>query len=71
MDRDDGVFLTGERDSGDGVVGFAQSVLGFGDEADAAELPRIYVHPDDRGAGSDPASSAESKREPATTARNG
>jgi len=56
VERDDGVFLvaeTGEDESDDAesdpeVVGFAQGVLA---EDEAAELPRIYVHPDYWGEG--------------------
>lgn len=61
--REDGRFLVAEIEtdheasieggtasSGDGqIVGFAQAVLG--DEDEAAELPRIYVHPDHWGGG--------------------
>jgi ribosomal protein S18 acetylase RimI-like enzyme len=60
VERDDSVFLVAEteadgetRTSEDGtdaeVVGFGQGVLGSDD--DAAELPRIYVHPDYWGGG--------------------
>jgi ribosomal protein S18 acetylase RimI-like enzyme len=51
VERDDGVFLvaeTREEEADPKVVGFAQGVLA---EEDAAELPRIYVHPDYWGEG--------------------
>ena len=50
--RDDGRFLVAEAESGSEaeVVGFAQAVLGDEDD-DAAQLPRIYVHPDRWGDG--------------------
>ncbi|WP_115865519.1 GNAT family N-acetyltransferase [Halorussus litoreus] len=50
--RDDGRFLVAESSPDAGIVGFAQAVLGDGganaatDGSTAAELPRIYVHPD-------------------------
>jgi len=49
VERDDGVFLVAEseKENESAVVGFAQGVLG----EDAAELPRIYVHPDYWGEG--------------------
>lgn len=56
VERDDGVFLVAETDANDTnddsdseIVGFGQGVLGS--EDDAAELPRIYVHPDYWGEG--------------------
>ncbi|NEU58934.1 GNAT family N-acetyltransferase [Halorussus sp. MSC15.2] len=55
VEREDGLFLVAERE-GDGedaeteLLGFAQSVLGDADDA-AAQLPRIYVHPDHWGEG--------------------
>ncbi|MFC4448830.1 GNAT family N-acetyltransferase [Halorussus aquaticus] len=61
VEREDGLFLVAERegDGGDAeteLIGFAQSVLGDEERADdaAAQLPRIYVHPDhwDEGVGS-------------------
>jgi ribosomal protein S18 acetylase RimI-like enzyme len=64
VERDDGVFLVAETEADEEtepdadetdaeVVGFGQGVLGS--EDDAAELPRIYVHPDywNEGAGSE------------------
>ncbi|WP_135826900.1 GNAT family N-acetyltransferase [Halorussus ruber] len=50
VERDDGVFLVAEseEENGSTVVGFAQGVLA---EDEAAELPRIYVHPDYWGEG--------------------
>ncbi|NHN61142.1 MULTISPECIES: N-acetyltransferase [Halorussus] len=51
VEREDGVFLVAEADEStdSGVVGFAQGVVGDGD--DPAELPRIYVSPDRWGGG--------------------
>ena len=51
VEREDGAFLVAEGDESTDscVVGFAQGVLGDGD--DPAELPRIYVRPDRWGEG--------------------
>ncbi|WP_137283978.1 GNAT family N-acetyltransferase [Halorussus salinisoli] len=53
VEREDGVFLVAERevddDAGTELLGFGQGVLD--DEDAAAQLPRIYVHPDHWGEG--------------------
>ncbi|WP_135852279.1 GNAT family N-acetyltransferase [Halorussus salinus] len=62
-ERDDGVFLVAEREAGSGddesggdetdpeLVGFGQGLLPDEAEDGAAELPRLYVHPDCWGEG--------------------
>lgn len=65
VEREDGLFLVAERevggeDDGDGeggteteaeLLGFGQSLLADGENDGAAELPRLYVHPDHWGEG--------------------
>ncbi|UPV76130.1 GNAT family N-acetyltransferase [Halorussus limi] len=60
VEREDGVFLVAEREADakdDGnateLIGFGQGLVGDGESRndDAAELPRLYVHPDYWGEG--------------------
>ncbi|WP_128477311.1 GNAT family N-acetyltransferase [Halorussus pelagicus] len=60
VEREDGLFLVAEREAGGGdddkgeteaeLLGFGQSLLD-GENDGAAELPRLYIHPDHWGEG--------------------